>query len=429
MPRGQGHERVAPRDADPHVEPASAAFLAHRDTRNRLGGRGHPPDALPPDVLTLLRDVTIHGVRASEHTDHMAEAVTRARVRAPLRRRRPRARVPAALPPAQHRAEPDAKGCRVTDSAPHNPYEWDRNNPEVQLPRTALIDALQGAVLRGLGVRLVGGRGMGKSVTPAASAAASRGRGDWSRPHRRTAARGNAPGLPRRCGRGPRLADGAAVEASEMSSTPRSGEAPGFERVVLLFDEVDQYVQRRVHDGAARPRVAKPRRSNPPQQRPPQAHRHRRCGRCGTSLLEHVIGSASPSRAETVCLTPLSRDELAGLGGPVATRGGAARRQRARRHRRDDGLRSRAGHLRARRALDRAGGEEQRGPCERSSSFGARTRASLDNIRTLRLAPRPLRRSEQGASPRRGPRRDGPSQPPAEACTSPDGARAIRSTV
>lgn len=67
------------RDADPHAEPASAAFLAHRDTREIAEEVVDILQTRYPDVLTLLRDVAIGGASTTELAEHRVEAVTRAR--------------------------------------------------------------------------------------------------------------------------------------------------------------------------------------------------------------------------------------------------------------------------------------------------------------------------------------------------------------
>lgn len=207
----------------------------------------------------------------------------------------------------------------MTDRAAHNPYEWDRHDPEVRLPRTALIDALQGAALRGLGVRLVGGRGMGKSVTLRILAQ-----------RLREVARTGVALI-----EGPPLAGtlsaclddvanalnvptGAATSLRDVVDAAER--VHGFERVVVLFDEVDQYVQRRV-DGEPLGRVwlnhVESVRRNDPRKRIGVVA----AGGLGLLYLEHVIGSHFASRAETVALTPLSREELIELAIPFASRG------------------------------------------------------------------------------------------------------------
>jgi hypothetical protein len=206
----------------------------------------------------------------------------------------------------------------MTEQIARNPYEWDRHAPEVQLPRTALVDSLEAAVFRGLGVRLVGGRGMGKSVmlglvkarlqaVPRTGVALIEGP-----PLAGTLAAclddvARALGVP--TGASSSLRD--VVDAAERLH--------GFERVVLLFDEVDQYVQRRV-DGEPLGRVwfnhVESIRRNDPRKRIGVVA----AGGLGLLYLEHVIGSHFASRAETVSLTTLARAELVELAAPFTSR-------------------------------------------------------------------------------------------------------------
>jgi len=207
----------------------------------------------------------------------------------------------------------------VTPDVSHNPYAWDRHDPEVQLPRAALVDALQGAVLRGLGVRLVGGRGMGKSVTLRLLAQQLRTvAGTGVALIEGPPLAGTLPACLDDVARALGLPTGAASSLRDVvDAAERTGR---FDRVVVLFDEIDQYVQRRV-DGEALGRVwlnhVETIRRNDPRKRVGVVA----AGGLGLLYLEHVIGSHFASRAETVCLTPLSRDELAALAAPFTERG------------------------------------------------------------------------------------------------------------
>ncbi|HWO25607.1 MAG TPA: hypothetical protein VNO30_43000 [Kofleriaceae bacterium] len=45
-----------------------------------------------------------------------------------------------------------------------NPYRWQHDQPAHLVERKELVGEIEGALRRGLAVKLVGGRGMGKSV-------------------------------------------------------------------------------------------------------------------------------------------------------------------------------------------------------------------------------------------------------------------------
>ncbi|MEZ4406197.1 MAG: ATP-binding protein [Polyangiales bacterium] len=189
----------------------------------------------------------------------------------------------------------------------------------VQLPRTALVDALYGAVLRGLGVRLVGGRGMGKSVTLRILAQRLREVGGTG-----VALIEGPPlaGTLTACLDDVAKALGVPTGASSnlREVVDAATRTHGFERVVFLFDEVDQYVQRRV-DNEPLGRVwlnhVESTRRNDPRGRVGVVA----AGGLGLLYLEHVIGSHFASRAETVAMTPLSREELVELAAPFADHG------------------------------------------------------------------------------------------------------------
>lgn len=196
---------------------------------------------------------------------------------------------------------------RVTQTG--NPYRWDHHTPGVSIDRTPdFVDAIR----RGEVVRLVGGRGMGKSVTLRQIA---------SRFEREPDARVLLiPGPPLRAGEpSDFLADAArrlTLDPHRFETLDQVIDALGCERMLLLLDEMDQYLA--LEEG----RPARTLLNHVEAVRKEVGERLSVviAGGLGLVHMAHVLGSGLLSRARTVMARPFTRGELEELAKPLRSK-------------------------------------------------------------------------------------------------------------
>jgi hypothetical protein len=201
------------------------------------------------------------------------------------------------------------------------PYRWDQDHPAVSVARPQLLGPLLEDVRAGRAVRLVGGRGMGKSVLL-----------EQLREELASDASVRAvlvPGPPEA------FTVTACVEALGVSLWGERTTGILFDDLVirpqdehvgllvLLFDEVEQYVSRAAgapNDGLGRRwfNFLETRRKNLRGFLGIVA-----AGGVGLLYLERALGSSLVSRASSVLLTPFDRDELRRLAEPFERDGRA----------------------------------------------------------------------------------------------------------
>jgi len=122
-----------------------------------------------------------------------------------------------------------------------NPYRWQHDRPAHLVAREQLVGRIEGHLRRGLAVKLIGGRGMGKSVLLRQVQACFA-----DEPDTRAVIVPGPPeeGTPVACvqdiaarlGLGP-------LSRMSMDAVMEAAQAQGIERLIVLVDEVDQYVQ------------------------------------------------------------------------------------------------------------------------------------------------------------------------------------------
>ncbi len=202
----------------------------------------------------------------------------------------------------------------------NNPYRWEFDQPSRRVSRDALYDAVTQSLLRGLAVRVVGGRGTGKSVL--------------LRTLQDRLATEPDTRVVRLVGPPPERTEAAALYhlagALGIDDTPTSLEAlidrvcpTPAARLVLLLDEADAYVQR-MQGGVVNAGFVRTWTNRLESQRREQNGRLGVviAGGLGLFYLAHELGSALVSRAETVTMQPFTRDEVRALAAPFAERGG-----------------------------------------------------------------------------------------------------------
>ena len=196
-----------------------------------------------------------------------------------------------------------------------NPYRWQGHDPRHLLPRGPLIASLEHNLVRGLAVKLVGGRGMGKSVI-----LRQLERRLNERPNTRAVRVPSPPEGASLVGFVQDLASRLRIEVARPSldALMEAAEAEGIDQVVVLLDEIDQYVQ--LDGDLARSWLNKL-----------EAMRKEQSDRLGVLVagglgvlhLGHVLGSGLLSRAETAIARPFDLDELGSLGEPLGAQGRA----------------------------------------------------------------------------------------------------------
>jgi len=200
-----------------------------------------------------------------------------------------------------------------------NPYRWQHDHPQHAVPRQVALEDLHGHVRRGLAIRLVGGRGMGKSVL--LRQLESRLGGD---PGTRVVRVPSPPADATLVGLVHDLADRlglAPLPRDTLGAFMDAVAASGTDRLVILLDEADQYVQLDPTGHVARAWFN--------QLEAMRKERQDRlaivvAGGLGLLHLSHVLGSGLVSRAESVLLSPFDLDDLSILAEPLAERGGHA---------------------------------------------------------------------------------------------------------
>jgi hypothetical protein len=195
-----------------------------------------------------------------------------------------------------------------------SPYRWQHDQPSHVVPRAELVSQLEGHLRRGVAVKLVGGRGMGKSVLLRQVQARFAGESDTRAvivpgPPDEATLVACIEDIATRLGLAPlaRIAMDALMEAAT---------AQGIERIVLLVDEADQYVLLGASGDLARSwfnRLEALRKGWMDRLSIVVA------GGLGLLHLGHVLGSGLVSRAETCVAEPFGLAELRQLAEPFAT--------------------------------------------------------------------------------------------------------------
>lgn len=193
--------------------------------------------------------------------------------------------------------------------ADQNPFAWDRHAAEVVAPRAQLVDPIVEKLLRGEGVAVLGGRGMGKSlllslVADRLSATPGVCVVKLDRPPLNA-----EPGAVLR-----RLAEHLDVEPTDdfgdTLGALRSRTDPP-ELVVLLFDELDQYARDATFGRPLFNHLESVRRST-------RELAICTAGGLGTLLLRDHLGSDFLSRASEIPVGPFSAAEIELLAEPLA---------------------------------------------------------------------------------------------------------------
>lgn len=193
-----------------------------------------------------------------------------------------------------------------------NPYFWQGHDPSRQVLRTAMVDAITDTVRQGAAVKVIGGRGMGKSVLLDQVAARLGGE-----PGTRVALVGGPPEDATVPGAVRALAARLGVRDLELPSLADLLDRVLDEdvtRLVVLFDEADQYVTAGGADGAfARSWFSKLETIR-------KEYRSRFnvvfAGGLGLIYLEQELGSAIVSRAAECVLDPFTSAEIEELAQP-----------------------------------------------------------------------------------------------------------------
>lgn len=196
-----------------------------------------------------------------------------------------------------------------------NPYRWHQDQPGHVVPRPGFLAEIEAYLHRGAAVKLVGGRGMGKSV-------ALRQIRDRLSVTKETSVvlipvppavdthLGCLEDLVRRL----KLTS---VEALTLDGIMEAAERAGTTRIVLLLDEIDQFLI----DGRGSLAVRWLNLLEATRKSWMDRFAVMIAGGLGTLHLGHVLGSGLLSRAETVISAPFSLDELRVLAEPLTQRG------------------------------------------------------------------------------------------------------------
>lgn len=192
-----------------------------------------------------------------------------------------------------------------------NPYRWQRQDPEHILPRDSLLSKIEVDLTRGVAVKLVGGRGMGKSVVLRQLEQRL-----GARPSTKVVRVPSPPEDASLVGFVEDLARRLNLEINHRSldAIMEGIDAEGIDQVIVLLDEIDQYVH--IDGHLARTWLNKL-----------EATRKEHAGRLGILIagglgvlhLGHVLGSGLLSRAETALALPFDLDELESLAAPLQT--------------------------------------------------------------------------------------------------------------
>lgn len=197
-----------------------------------------------------------------------------------------------------------------------SPYRWQHEQPTHVVPRAELVSQLEGHLRRGVVVKLVGGRGMGKSVLLRQVQARFAGESDTRAvivpgPPDEATLVACVEDLATRLGLAP-------LARTAMDALMEAATAQGIERIVLLVDEADQYVLLGPAGDLAKAwfnRLEALRKAWMDRVSIVVA------GGLGLLHLGHVLGSGLVSRAETCVAEPFGLAELRQLAEPFAARG------------------------------------------------------------------------------------------------------------
>jgi hypothetical protein len=201
-----------------------------------------------------------------------------------------------------------------------NPYRWQQDRPEHTVARGGLASRIVGHLRRGVAVKLVGGRGMGKSVLLRQIEASFA-----DDPDARVVFVDDPPGEATIPASIRDIAERLGLDMpprSTMNSVMEAAEKRGAQRLVLLIDEADQYVlldpaERAGHFARAWFNHI-------------EGFRKAWTGRVGVVVagglgllhVAHVLGSGPLSRAETCVMEPFGEAELRHLAAPFEGSGG-----------------------------------------------------------------------------------------------------------
>ncbi len=198
-----------------------------------------------------------------------------------------------------------------------NPYRWQHDQPEHVVARGVLVGTVEAHLRRGVVVKLVGGRGMGKSVLLRQVQARFADEPDTRAVH--------VPGPPEEGTLAACVGDLAArlgiasLPRISMDAVIEAAMAQGIQRIILLLDEADQYVLLGPTGEFARAwfnRIEALRKSWTDRVAVVIG------GGLGILHVAHVLGSGLLSRAETCVVDPFDREELRQLAAPLGNRRG-----------------------------------------------------------------------------------------------------------
>lgn len=189
-----------------------------------------------------------------------------------------------------------------------NPYRWQHDRPTHLVPRDRLVDAIASHLRRGVAVKLVGGRGMGKTVL--LRQVLDRFEGEQET---RAVLIEGPPEEPTVAACVLRLAEALGLgplPRVSMDALMTSAEQKGWRRVIVLIDEVDQYV---LLDGTGA--LARTWFNRLEGLRKSWIDRFAVviAGGLGILHVSHILGSGLVSRAETCLAEPFDREDLRAL--------------------------------------------------------------------------------------------------------------------
>jgi energy-coupling factor transporter ATP-binding protein EcfA2 len=195
------------------------------------------------------------------------------------------------------------------------PYRWQHDRPAHVVPRPRILGPIEAALRQGLAVKLIGGRGMGKSVLL------------WQiqrcfadEPETRVVLIPGPPTESTVAGCLRDLADRLVLDLPKLTPDALMAAAErelGIRRLIVLVDEVDQYV---LTDGTGA--LARSWFNRLESLRKSWIDRFAVVIAGGLGLLHvaHVLGSGLLSRAETSLAAPFDRAELETLAAPLRAR-------------------------------------------------------------------------------------------------------------
>jgi hypothetical protein len=197
-----------------------------------------------------------------------------------------------------------------------NPYAWQLDNPRRAVPRGGMVNEVVEHLRRGAAVKVIGGRGMGKSVLLKQIEARLRQEPGTSvvrvpGPPEEATVPGAVHDLAARLG----VRDLSSRRMDELLERVLVGDVM---RIVVLCDEADDYVADGARAGFARSWFNK---LEVTRKEYDGSFDVVFAGGLGLFYLAHEIGSGIVSRAESCVLDPFSFDEMAELAAPFAEDG------------------------------------------------------------------------------------------------------------